>query len=454
MTMCGRFFVCVAWLLAAICRADAPVAIGTFQVDVTPPLGTPLCDGLVMPGKEVVDPLTARGIVIVGAQRPIVLCAVDWVGIGNTGYDAWRAALAEAAGTTPDRVAVHCLHQHNAPGCDFAAADLLSEHKLAGAMFDVPFARAAIDRVGQAVRSATRSAQPVTHVGTGRGRVEQVASNRRVLGPDGQVKYVRTSATKLKAARDEPEGTIDPDVRLLSFWSGERPVASITYYATHPQSYYAQGGISGDFPGMARAMRESAVPGIAHVHFNGASGNVTAGKYNDGNPANRPILAARLAEGMKRAWESTSRVPLAAGDVAWRVVSVHLPPSERVRDEAARLAEVDDQTLDLKLRIRSARDVTFGRLLAAGRPTPLTRLVVGPADVVHMPGELFVEYQLAAQQIRPDRFVCLAAYGDYGPGYIGTQVSYTQGGYETGPVSRVAPEVEGVLQEGLRQLLK
>jgi hypothetical protein len=70
-----------------------------------------------------------------------------------------------------------------------------------------------------------------------------------------------------------------------------------------------------------------------------------------------------------------------------------------------------------------------------------------------MPGELFVEYQLAAQQMRPGEFVAMAAYGDYGTGYIGTQVAYGQGGYETGIVSRVAPQVERVLTDAVRQLL-
>jgi hypothetical protein len=71
-----------------------------------------------------------------------------------------------------------------------------------------------------------------------------------------------------------------------------------------------------------------------------------------------------------------------------------------------------------------------------------------------MPGELFVEYQLAAQEMRPDDFVAMAAYGDYGCGYIGTEIAYSQGGYETGPVSRVAPSVEAVLMDALRELLK
>ena len=48
----------------------------------------------------------------------------------------------------------------------------------------------------------------------------------------------------------------------------------------------------------------------------------------------------------------------------------------------------------------------------------------------------------------------MAAYGDYGPGYIGTTASYDQGGYETGPVSRVGPGVEEVLMRGMRELLR
>ena len=102
-------------------------------------------------------------------------------------------------------------------------------------------------------------------------------------------------------------------------------------------------------------------------------------------------------------------------------------------------------------RIRAARDLTWLRY--ASRPINLTCLRVGPAWVLHMPGELFVEYQLAAQQMKPDAFVAMAAYGDYGPGYIGTKISYGQGGYETGAPSRTAPEVEDVLMSALHDLL-
>src|SRR6266568_4598454 len=132
-----KFFSAVVLLvtiaLAASARGEEPpLKIAVFEADVTPPLGAPLCDALVSPAKEIVDRLLARGVVLVGSDQPIVLCAIDWVGTGNSGYDQFREALAAAAGTTRERVAVHCLHQHDAPGLDLAADELLVPYGLGG----------------------------------------------------------------------------------------------------------------------------------------------------------------------------------------------------------------------------------------------------------------------------------------------------------------------------------
>src|SRR4051812_33310821 len=96
------------------------LSLAPFRFDVTPPLGHSLCGGWIKPVAAVDDPLEAIGFVLLGAGKPIVLCAVDWTGLLNEAHVAWRKALAEAAGTTPVRVAVHCVHQHNAP---FACLD-------------------------------------------------------------------------------------------------------------------------------------------------------------------------------------------------------------------------------------------------------------------------------------------------------------------------------------------
>ena len=117
-------------------------------------------------------------------------------------------------------------------------------------------------------------------------------------------------------------------------------------------------------------------------------------------------------------------------------------------------AIVADGTLKEAERLRAARNLAWARRCEAGDKIDMQCLQIGSACVLHMPGELFIEYQLAAQKMRPDATVMMAAYGDYGMGYIGTSIAYTQGGYETGPVSRVAPEVEEVLTKAMRELLK
>ena len=50
--------------------------------------------------------------------------------------------------------------------------------------------------------------------------------------------------------------------------------------------------------------------------------------------------------------------------------------------------------------------------------------------IAHLPGETFIEYQLHAQQARPDAFVAVAGYGDLGTGYITLERSFAEGGYE------------------------
>ncbi|MBX7168845.1 MAG: hypothetical protein K1X74_21090 [Pirellulales bacterium] len=442
------------WLSSSAVGAET-LQIAVFQSDVTPPLGSPLCEGAVPPAARIVDRLTARGIVLVGAGKPIVLCAVDWVGIANASHDHWREQLATAARTDRDRVCVHALHQHDAPGEDRSTEELLASRGLRGQTADLAFAQRALDGVAAAVTRSLDGLRPVTHVGIGSAVVEGVASNRRLLGRDGRVQFVRYSSCADAAVRALPEGVIDPLVRLVSFWHDEQPLAVLSYYATHPQSYYGEGGVSIDFVGLARDARAAALPSVAHIHFNGAGGNVAAGKYNDGTPPRRAELAGHLADGMRRAWESTARRPITAADVQWHTVDAVLPLRDLVSDSLALAAQLDDVNLPTAQRVRAANDLAFHQRVAARTPVVLARLQLGDdLDIVHMPGELFVEYQLYAARLRPKATVCMAAYGDYGAGYIGTEIAYAQGGYETGPPSRTGPEVEALLQGALELLLR
>src|SRR5262245_28732673 len=165
-----------------------------FRADVTPPIGHPLCGGWVRPAVAVDDPLSALGVVLLGEEAPVVLCAVDWCEISNEDHFRWRQALAAAAGTTPDRVAVQCVHQHDAPWPDREAQRLLVRATGLPLMMDEAWCDQAAGRVADAVRRALPEARPVTHLTTGEAAVEQVASNRRLYGAGGKVRAVRYSA--------------------------------------------------------------------------------------------------------------------------------------------------------------------------------------------------------------------------------------------------------------------
>ena len=103
---------------------------------------------------------------------------------------------------------------------------------------------------------------------------------------------------------------------------------------------------------------------------------------------------------------------------SWTVESVALPPAKHLT--TAKLES------DLKERAGAfaasggASRLAWLRRCQAGHQLDVQCLSLGRARILHLPGELFVEYQLAAKAMRPDLFVALAAYGDYAPWYIGT----------------------------------
>ncbi len=425
---------------------SAAIRVATFDVDATPPVGSLLT----------YDPeinkwdlgLRARGIVILGAGQPIVLCSVDWIGIANEGQDAFRQALADAAGTIPERVTVNTVHQHDAPMCDFGAEKMLKEAGISPICFEGSFQREVILRLGTAVKQSLNHSQLVTQMGLGDAKVYKVASNRRIIGSDGLLRATRFSTCKDSALRAEPEGLIDPMVSLVSFWNGKLPIAVLSYYATHPQSYYRTGIVNPDFPGVARFMRQLAIPQALHVHFNGAGGNITAGKYNDGSQENRGILAERLADGMKRAWEATRFEPVTADAISWTVEPLVLPLSKNIDNVQAMMAAKDPILI-----ANNISKLVWLRRCQSGKLLDVRCLKVGRARILFLPGEVFVEYQLAAKAMRPDLFVAMAAYGDYAPAYICTSIAYKEGGYESGQASAVTPEAEGILMTAIRKLL-
>lgn len=437
------------WIVGAM-GAESGFRVATFSADITVPIGHGMMGGAWL-STNIADPLEANGLVLLGEEQPIVFAALDWCEIRNESFTRWQQALAEAAGTTPERVMVCTVHQHDAPVADLAAERLLRERKAAGTVCDLEFHEIAVRRVADALGASLSSARRVTEIGIGQAQVLGIASNRRYLARDGTVRFDRTSSTRNVEAREAPENLTDPWLKTLSFWDSNEPVVAVSGYAVHPMSYYGQGKVSADFPGMARRRRQQELPEVKQIYFTGCAGNVTAGKYNDGAVTNRAMLAERLGEAMRTAWGATKRVPLRQATV--RIENLRLEP----RDETGfRLADFE-HTIDTNpkpfAQCLAAMGWSWRKRAEAGGTIQIPCFDLGAAQWLLLPGESYVEFQLAAQRLRPDGFVLVAGYGEGATGYIPSERHRAERDGNLSDWCWVAPGSEARLLQAIRRVL-
>jgi hypothetical protein len=425
--------------------------LATFSADVTVPLNHGMMGGSWL-SKRVADPLEAIGFVLLGGEAPVVFVSVDWCEIRNEAYERWQTILAEAAKTNPDHVLITAVHQHDAPVADLGAEQLLRERKLSGTICDPDFHEQAVQSVANALRESLPQARNLTHIGTGQAKVQKVASNRRYMTPDGKVSFDRMSRTTKPVATAADEGLIDPWLKTLSFWNGDEALAAVSFYAVHPMSYYGDGEVSADFPGIARRRRQSEIPDVRQIYCSGCSGNITAGKFNDGSRENRPVLADRLHAAMTAAWHATKRQPLTHFD--FRVAPLRLEPRNDAGFSAMELdAKLTAATPPFQ-QCLAAMGLNWRRRADAGHRIQIPVLDFGKAQLLLLPGEAYVEFQLAAQAARPDSFVCVAGYGEAACGYVPTDRHLTERDPNLADWSWVAPGSEERLLSTIRKVLK
>ena len=401
--------------------------ISTFESDVTPPVGHPLCAGWYPPAASIRDPLSVLGVVLVlDGEPPIVLCALDWAELSNRDYLRWREDLATAVDTSVDRVAIHCTHAHDTPWPDRDAQNLLDEYGHPNVIMEGNWAERVRAQAAEVASESTKSFQPLTDISIGEAYVDRIASNRRVLGDDGKVRGVRWTATRDPELRTEPEGLIDPMLKSIGFWHEEKRIACLHYYAVHPTAMDGTGEVTPEFVGLARNRRIEEDPGVAHIYFTGCAGNITAGKYNDGIADNRKLFTQRIHQAMLAAEAASTRRSLVR--MHWKVEHVHLPPREDMNEPDLR-AILGEKKTNVKTKSKTA--IMLAYLHRQNIPIPITCLHINnEVGIMHLPGETFIEYQIQAQESRPDAFIAVAGYGDLGTGYITLERSFAEGGYE------------------------
>ena len=111
-----------------------------------------------------------------------------------------------------------------------------------------------------------------------------------------------------------------------------------------------------------------------------------------------------------------------------------------------------DRTQTRWRRNSAALGLSWRERVDAGKPIDVPCLDLGDAaQFVVMPAETFVGYQLAAQKMRPDRFVMISGFGDGAPGYLPTDACWNEGWDD--PYCWVAPNTGTLMLDALQAAL-
>ena len=420
--------------------------LATFQVDCTPPEGYPSGFGTSDEPTGFRDPLYLRGFILDHGGDRCVIASLDYCGLMNSAHDDLIRALATSVEILPDRSVVACVHQHDAPLLNFEIEAYLGRETYPRSWWEE-----VVDRCAITAADALDRLAEVGSVGHAETRLLGYASNRRTLGPDGKVRGMRYSRCADEGLRSEPVGVIDPMLRTLAFRepSGEL-MATMSFYATHPQVANGRGMYSADAQGEAMRLLAGEQGGAQHAYFSGPFGNVTAGKYSsptdlEGNLLGfGKLLADGIGQNMRgMGWHEPD-------GFEWKTASFTFPRDELGR-EAMEKALADSD-------VPEGQKVIHASILSsadnpANTDYPMRLLQIGPVRVLFLGGEPFVEYQLYVQSLIPDAFIAVAANCSGSFLYIPTADAFDQGGYEVESFRWCTRAFEGRFQRAVRDLV-
>ncbi len=412
---------------------------GASQIDITPPLGTPMrgyyYERL---ASHVHDPLYARALVLSEGDQTLVIITLDLIDVAP---QASRSAVETISA------------RHNIPAEQII---ITSTHTHTGPALSADYEAWLTHRIVDAVTIAINNRKPAV-LRVGSGHEAGVSFHRRFLMKDGTVRF---NPGALNPDIVKPMGPIDPEVGILSVETPDGEViAVLVNFAIHLDTV---GGteISADFPFflerlLRKVLGESTVVMFALApcgninHFNVRSpetlkgferaeriGHALAGAVIREFPGLEPMAAASLRA-------SAEVLPLTVPSYTSAEVA-------QARINAVKQSDHESSTPE----IREARKILWVAD-RGGEPLPGEVKAFGIDDlgIVALPGEIFVELGLDLKQRSPYRHnLILTLSGHTAMSYIPNREAYPHGAYEVEVSRVVAGEGERLIDSAVSQL--
>jgi hypothetical protein len=376
------------------------ILVGASMVEITPPLEAGILmsavEGRWAPFEGVREPLYARAVVIEQGSRRVALVSLDLLGVsgkalgGRVRFKGRVVAAAQYA-VKASHLILAATHTHSAPE-SVAITDLYHTHVFKDWVNDLA------QKVGTTIQQAAQAIRPCRLLAGAR-PVPGLSIYRRIKTTEGIVlSHPPPPPEKIISA----EGPVDDSVNVLAFVDGlDQYVALVVNATCHPVHEMCIPQISPDYPGEMSRLLERHYQGTVALFLNGAAGNINPPTVS-GGPAEAIRHGQRLAEAVEGMLGQLR--PLLGEGLKLQRRPITLP----------------------------ARTLT-GRPAAQPLKTELAALRLGETTFLFAPGELFVEIGLAIRQNSPYPFTVIAGYAEDAIGYIPTDQTFDEGGYELGP---------------------
>ncbi|MBN8246013.1 MAG: hypothetical protein J0L84_01065 [Verrucomicrobia bacterium] len=325
---------------------------------------------------RVVDPLTARALVLEDGDHRLGLCVVDTCMMPRDLIDHAKALASEATGIPGTHLLVSATHTHSAP----AAMGCL------GSRMDPAYAAMLPSRIAEALAGAFRKRAPARVAWTAFDDWDHTFNRRWIRRPDRWITdpfgdpSVRAHMHPGHESPDVigPSGPVDPAFTLLAVSTPEgRPLAVLANYSQH---YYESPLLSSDYYG--RFCRHLATglgadDGFVGILSQGTSGDLMWMDY--GAPRKEIGYDAYAREVVERVLEAYRRLE-------WRDTA------------PLRAAE---RTLPLRRRVPTADRLAWARRIAGtlGDRLPQTLPEVYALEAIHLHEQPQAELKLQAMRI-------------------------------------------------------
>ena len=424
------------------------------RVSITPPINGTFPD-FFFQIEGVLDEIYARVAILDAGSLPVVIVALDVLGVGVAEMIDLETALSEKVGISPERIWITGSHSHSAP--------ILCPIDLYGGFS--PYLIGLKTRLVNLVVDLLQKLKPIS-IQFGRSTCN-FNVNRRRIDENGNCSMA-----------PNPDGIVDKSVPVISCRNEDGILVGVFFsYCCHPTILLGP-KISGDYPGWAQLLLEKEYDSTVALFLPGVFGNIRphlegGDSFRLGTESDVISCGQKLAEAVQDGMQNCRDLSIDA-IYAWRSkpqLPIDKPLSNDELDYIATQSIESQRKNDIS---RSWRDsfhiaqrqwVQQVRLENAEGHRPsyhtytFSRLQLGELNWVGLSGEFFLEYGTYVQQLGGSETTLAFGYTQGCQTYVPTAEALMQGGYEVEAYKRwkqsapFKPEVEEVVKEAIADLI-